>query len=369
ASAVASSFSAAADTFPAGSALLEGLDPTPAKELAARFGLELRGIRALPEGKRHALDLPRVALYHTWVYTQDEGWARFTFEQAGVPYTSIHKDDLRGGGLRRRFDVVVVPSTGGASLESLIHEHDRRFGPMPFTKTAAYPSHGTPSSTPDMTGGPGFEGLAELQRFVEEGGVIVALEAATRLLAETGIARPLDPLTPRNLFHPGSVVRVKARRPDHPILFGYPEVTHVFRGAGPLYQVAKRHRDLIVLQYGTKKLRDEEEDTVRTAMLGIPEPPPVPAEATPAAAAPRDSAAADGRAGPGRDPSEYVLSGMVRGQDEILGQGAIFDVPVGRGRVLAFTFNPLHRFLNHHEFAMVWNALLFWNDLGEAPPE
>jgi hypothetical protein len=53
---------------------------------------------------------------------------------------------------------------------------------------------------------------------------------------------------------------------------------------------------------------------------------------------------------------------MVRGQDEIVGQGAIFDVPVGRGRVVAFTFDPLHRYLNHHEFPLVWNAIMNWND-------
>jgi len=56
-----------------------------------------------------------------------------------------------------------------------------------------------------------------------------------------------------------------------------------------------------------------------------------------------------------------VVSGMVRNENEILGQGAIFDVPVGTGRVVAFTFDALHRYLNHHEFPLVWNALLNWD--------
>ena len=59
--------------------------------------------------------------------------------------------------------------------------------------------------------------------------------------------------------------------------------------------------------------------------------------------------------------SSYGASGMVRNEGEILGQGAIFDVPVGKGRVVAFTFDALHRYLNHHEFPMVWNALLNWD--------
>jgi hypothetical protein len=53
---------------------------------------------------------------------------------------------------------------------------------------------------------------------------------------------------------------------------------------------------------------------------------------------------------------------MVRNEKEIVGEGAIFDVPVRKGRVIAFTFDPLHRYLNHHDFPMVWNAILNWND-------
>ena len=65
---------------------------------------------------------------------------------------------------------------------------------------------------------------------------------------------------------------------------------------------------------------------------------------------------------PAKSDSGYVVSGMVRNENVIVGQGAIFDVPVAKGRVIAFTFDPIHRFLNHHEFPMIWNSLLNWND-------
>ncbi len=334
------------DTFPAGSVILEGVGRATADELARRYSLVLRAASA-PTVPRHRLDLPRVAVYHTWLNTQDEGWTRFTFDQLAIPYTSIHKDDLRAGNLRRRFDVILIPSTGGASADDLIHEVDPKWSPMPYTATREFPAHGTPSSTSDMTGGPGFQGMAELERFVREGGVLITLHQGTRLAAETGIARELAPLAAPSLFHPGSVVRVKARRRDHPVLYGYPDTTHVFRGNGPLYTVARRDRNMVVLQYGTEALPDERADTRPGPMLGLE-------SALPAARA--DTAPAP------RSPA-YVLSGMVRGQDAIVGQGAVFDVPVGRGRVVAFTFNPLHRFLNHHEFPMVWNAIMNWNDL------
>jgi hypothetical protein len=31
--------------------------------------------------------------------------------------------------------------------------------------------------------------------------------------------------------------------------------------------------------------------------------------------------------------------------------------------VVLFAWNPMHRFLNHHDHAFVYNALLHWNDL------
>jgi hypothetical protein len=105
---------------------------------------------------------------------------------------------------------------------------------------------------------------------------------------------------------------------------------------------------MMVLQFGTEPLPDERADTTATPMLGIPPEPRPPADTTSRRR--------------GATPP-YVLSGGVRNPDQIVGQGAVFDVPVGRGRVIAFAFNPLHRYLNHHEFPMVWNAIMNWNDL------
>jgi hypothetical protein len=354
------------DTFPPGSVILQGASTTAARELATRFALPVAAQPRAPAAPTHALDLPRVAIYHTWFDTQDEGWARYTFDQLALPYASIDKDDLRRGRLRQRFDVIVVPSVRG-DLQRIVHGHDRKWGPMPFQRTRETPAMGTPAATADLTGGMGFEGLAELQRFLDDGGTLITLGAATRLAGESGLARELSALTPRTLFHPGSVVRVRARAPKSPILYGFPEVTHVFRGNGPLFQVDARDSALVVLQYGARR-RTEDRD--EGPMLGLPSDTGARAGAgeTPA---PDTTAARPGaeRAAAGASDADYVVSGMVRGQDEIVGQGAIFDIPVRRGRVIAFTFNPLHRFLNHHEFPMVWNAILHWNDKpGATPP-
>lgn len=349
-------FTAASTEWDAGTVILERLSEAGAEGLAQQHGFTLTE-SAAPNVRRHAIDLPRVAIYHNWFSTQDEGWARYWFDQLSIPYTSIHKDDLRAGNLRRRFDVILVPTAGGQGPQ-WIHEIDRKWGPLPFTKSNEFASHGTPSSTSDMTGGPGFAGMAELERFLDEGGTLITIENATRLATETGLVRELQDYDASGLFHPGSIVTVKARRPSHPIMYGFPEVTHAFRGNAPLWRTSQRDRGLIVLQYGTELLADER-DTVVAEIMGMVK-----------TGDDRRGQAMKGDVDSTRQSSPerarpYVLSGMVRNSNQIVGHGAVFDVPAGRndaGRVIVFTFNPLHRFLNHHDAPMLFNALLNWND-------
>jgi hypothetical protein len=64
-----------------------------------------------------------------------------------------------------------------------------------------------------------------------------------------------------------------------------------------------------------------------------------------------------------------VVSGLMRGADEIRERPFAVDVPggfSGKGRVVLFANNPIYRWQNHGEFNMVFNALLNWNDLGRA---
>jgi hypothetical protein len=64
-----------------------------------------------------------------------------------------------------------------------------------------------------------------------------------------------------------------------------------------------------------------------------------------------------------------VLSGLMRGADEIANRPFAIDVPggyTGKGRVVLFSNNPIYRWQNHAEFNMVFNAMLNWNDLAGA---
>lgn len=346
------------DGIPAGTLVVDGIGKDALEDILRDSHVSATSAGAAMSAAAIEVDLPRVAVFHTWHYTQDSGWVRFTFEQLGIPYTLIDKDDLRSGALRGRFDVILVPSQGGMTFAEIIHGIDRKWAPLPYTQTDEFPSHGVIDSSPDITGGMGFQGMAELRRFLDGGGTVVTLGSGGHLAADGGLARGVSSASGR---HPGSHVTVKTLRPEHPLSFGMEPVGHAFRGGLPLFTVREFDRGQVVMQWGTQtwaeaeKKRDEEAD-VAPGNAVAPQPStehPTPSSDTGALATPKEDP----------DTPPLVLSGRVPKPEMLARMPAVLDVPSGGGRVVLFAFNPLHRHQNWHDFAYVGNALLFWNDM------
>ncbi len=325
------------------------------EDLAARLALTFRAVATIPDVRRHVVDLPRVALLHTWTSTQDAGWARYTLDQEGLEYTLISDADLRRGGLGERFDVILFPNHFG-DFSDLVYGVDPAFGPLPYSTSADYPSQGIPDGADDITGGMGLEGLMNLRRFVEGGGVLVALDNAGTVAVEGGMVRRVRESDGPNT--PGSELRAKVLRPENPIAYGYEERTSVFRGNGPLYDVADRDRGWVVVQFGTKKVGEEEvkpapasTEAIEVEDADLPEAP----------AASEPPAKPEVKKEP--EDNRLVLSGLVKDEAAVDGKPAILEVPSGKGRVILFAFNPLQRYLNLSDFRFVYNVILNWNDL------
>jgi len=113
----------------------------------------------------------------------------------------------------------------------------------------------------------------------------------------------------------------------HPISYGYSAATYVFRQNYALYSPPRRW---LRMAYCTTCL-DGPIDT-RDVVLEWGDP----------------------------TASDFVVSGQAWGADNLIGRPAIFDVPVGRGHVVAFNFNPLHRDMNRGDQRMLWNTLVNW---------
>jgi len=330
-------FRAGGRDYPAGTLVLArqpGLDKA-LEQVAAELGLDVTAVASAPDVPRHAADWPRLGLVQAWYDTESAGWVRMIFDDQKIPYTLVMDEDVRKGGLRARFDVLLFPNTS-SSVAEIVNGYDPRDSPVAFTRTAEFPSHGSPTSSPDITGGFGWAGVGNIEAFVREGGVLVTLGGASALPLEGGLARDVSAAS-GDVYNPGSELRVRFRRPDHPIAYGYPEVTSVFREQRPLYDVRRADRGLVVLQWGAKVTPDDEDDE-EAAATAKPE-----------------------------EKSELVVSGGIKGESAVTGKPAILDLPVGRGRVIAFTFDPIHRYQTESDFRLVWNVILNWNDLGTPP--
>jgi Zinc carboxypeptidase len=316
------------------------------QDLDQHVALDFDSVAAVPDVARHTAKAPRLGVWVPWADTDSIGWLRHTLDERSVPYAYVRDEDIRAGNLRAKYDVLLY---GHVDLElaEQIHGIPKAWGPMPFKKTRQTPSHGTPASSDDITGGIGWEGLAEIQKFVDSGGLLVTLGSGTMLALEGGIVRGVrrdSGGVPRSVAGggadsaqasaesvtrtPGSHVRVSFAQPDHPIAYGYPAHTYVFRQNFPLYAVP---RHWLRMAYCT------------TCLDGPPDPSGVVMQW--------------GDAG---TDAPFLVSGQVWGGSNLIGRPAILDMPVGRGRVVAFNFNPLHRDLNRGDQRLLWNAILNW---------
>src|SRR4029453_2308171 len=230
------------------------------------------------------------------------------------------------------FDVILYPNTYD-SLKSIVHGMDVKFSPLPYVATPEQPTLGSPTSSPDITGGLTWRGVGEIEDFVRQGGLLVTLGGASTLPLDGGMAPGVRRASAGKVFSPGSELRARFRRPDHPIAYGYPEITTCFREDRVLYRTDRVRAGQVVLQWGTKLPEQDGE-------------------------APKDeSVKKEEKAEP------LVVSGGVKGAHGTRGKPAILDIPTGKGRIVAFDFDPIHRYTTLSDFRLVWNALLNWNDL------
>jgi hypothetical protein len=332
----------------AGSWILPGQDglAEALRKVAAELALDFASAVAPPEAPRHPAPPPRLAVWVPWADTDASGWVRYSLEQRGIPYSYLRDEDVRAGSLREKADVIVY---GHVNLElaEQIHGLPRVWGPLAFKATPETPHLGTPAESDDITGGIGYAGLAELQRFVEQGGLLATLGSGTALALEAGIVRGVRRAEPRGIplpsdgtgapfqdarvSTPGSHLRATFARPDHPLAYGYPARLYVFRANFPVYEAPRRW---LGMSYCTSCLDGPLDRSGVVLEWGD------------------------------REGAPLVVSGGARGEQQLVGAPAILDLPLGRGRVVAYNFNPLHRDLNRGDHRLLWNALLNWSALG-----
>jgi hypothetical protein len=339
-------FSIGGSEFPAGSWIFPAQDglADALRKTARDAGLSFVNVGAEPDVPKHEAKAPRIGVWVPWADTDSIGWIRYILDERKVPYVYLRDEDIRAGGLRGKVDVILY---GHVDLElaEQIQGLPKRWSPMPFKKTMQTPSFGTPAESDDITGGIGYEGLGQIEKFVNDGGLLVTLGSGSMLALEGGIVRGVRRAAggvPRSqgggataaaesqnteTRTPGAHVRVSFVRPEHPIAYGYPERTYVFRQNFPLYDAPRRW---LRMAYCTSCLDGPEDRSGIVLEWGD------------------------------RDGAPLLVSGQVWGEAGLIGRPAVLDMPVGRGHVVSFNFNPMHRDMNRGDHRMLWNAILNW---------
>jgi hypothetical protein len=229
---------------------------------------------------------PRVGVYKSWQEPMAAGWQRWVFDQHGLPYDTLHDADIRDGRLAD-YDVLVLQSQ---SARSIIDGF--RPGQVPL----------------EYVGGLGERGSNQVRSFVQRGGRVVAVEAATDFVAELfglGIRDATADYEGTDFYVPGSILRVRLE-PGSDVTAGLdPEVAAWYWGSSRAFDVDDP-RVRVVARYGAG------------------------------------------------DP---LLSGWALGGERLGDAPAIVEADVGTGSVVLFGFQPNYRAQTLGTWPLLFNSM------------
>ena len=319
--------------------------------------------------------IPRIALMHTWLSTQTEGWWRMALDNLHVPYTYISTQDVsRDPDLRAKYDVILFGPVGYASTKLIIDGLPMYGNPMPWQKTELTPNLGRIDSTSDVRPGLGESGVANLKRFVAEGGLLITSEDTARFAIDIGIAPGVSVAKADDLRVVGSVLRANLVDKNSPIAAGYEDSFALYSSEGMSFNVA----DQTIGNRGLATAKDYQRPTGR----GGPDDPDVP-EGRPYQAPPTLPDVKPWQAVPlnaeqarnnpfvipkdarptviarWADSNELLISGLLENGSAMAGHPAVVNARYGKGHVLLFANNPIWRGETIGTYRMFFNAILY----------
>jgi Zinc carboxypeptidase len=373
-------FDAAGKKFNRGSFIIKNAQANDLQKAASDLGLQIVAVSAAPSVKTHPVRAPRVALLHTWLTTQTEGWWRQAFDGARVPFTYISTQQVAAdANLNAKYDVIIFPPVGRGP-EAIVNGMPMWGNALPWKKTDVTPNLGSEDQTDDMRPGLGWAGVAHLQDFVRKGGLLLTVMDTADLAVSSGFTPGLSVAARQRLRIVGSVVRSKTVDATSPIAYGYTDNLALWCDNGPIFNVSN-----IFGARGGRRLGPDDGGN-RPTGRGTADDPDVP-QGRIGIELPREPRADTWQAVPVTeeqlrnginvippaarprvilryaDTRDLLVSGLVENGGEIAQHAAVVDVPLDKGHVLAFSNNPIWRGETQGSYFLVFNALLNFDAL------
>ncbi len=373
-------FEAGGQKFNAGTFIIANADRGRVEKAAEQAGLSVLAVSDAPKVPMHELHAPRIALVHTWINTQDEGWYRIAFDHLKVPYTYISDQKLRTDpDLRAKYDVIVFGPVRGNS-QRVVNGLPMSGEPIPWKQSELTPNFGTsPDTTDDMRGGMMLEGLVNLKKFIEAGGLFVTVQGNSSIPIDYGLIEGVSIQQTRELRARGSVLNAVLGDRRSPIAYGYPDKFAVYfnqapvfsSGIGGLFGGRNPFGDTAGPRVsGRGSLTDPDVPQGRPYVApDAPAAPPRPGEEPPIPEEMREMMRGMLPAARPRIPvrfapeNDLLVSGMLAGGRELANTPAVISAPAGKGNVLMFSINPIWRNETQGSYFLLFNAMLNYQNL------
>jgi len=295
-------FKAGKKTFPAGSYIVSG-DKELMESLADEFGLEFTGLSAKPEVQLKKIHLPKVGLYKSWVANMDEGWTRFIMDEYEFDMDTLHDADIKTKDLSQ-YDAIIIPSQRASSI---LHGHNTMSMPEKFT------------------GGIGLKGTLALSNYVEEGGTLIAFDAASDFVIEQ-FGLPLRDAVKgtdnNDFFIPGSLIKAGVDT-SHPLAFGMKDTVAVSFNRSRAFTINKQRK---TGEGGKEDIKDAPAPEVEVIV---------------------NYAAKD-----------LLMSGWAMGENRYIAKKpAMVKAKYGKGAAILFAFRPQFRAQPRGTYKLIFNAI------------
>jgi hypothetical protein len=372
-----------------GSFLIRGVPRADLEAAARELGLSVAATPAAPAVATHPVRAARIALMHTWLSTQTEGWWRLAFDKLSIPYDYISTQEAANEpNLRAKYDVILFPP-GGGNAQSIVQGLPMWRNPMPWKNSPETPNIGTYAQTDDIRPGLGWQGLANLEAFVNQGGVLVGVDNTADLAITFGFAQGVAMSSPSGNVVVGSLLRSRIVDATSPITYGVADSLAVYSGGGETFSVGNsrgggRGGGAGGNQRATGRGTPDDGDVVqgRPALderFQAPERPTVqpwqlapvtdeqlrnPTNLIPPAMRPRVIMRFS-------EQRDLLVSGLLGSGGNIAQRPIVVDVPVGQGHVVLFANNPVWRGSTVGTYALVFNTIMHFDNLnaGRTNPE
>lgn len=228
---------------------------------------------------------PRIGLYKGFTGSMDEGWTRLVLDNYQIPFKSISDADFRAGNLP--FDAIILPADSENSI-------------VKGLSAERYPA--------EYAGGIGDAGVANLKKYVENGGKLICFDDSCALVIEQfdlPVKNVLDGLKRSEFYNPGSIVKVEVDT-KNPLARGFKDEAAVYFTNSSAYEVTDEKKVKTIAQYAIK---------------------------------------------------DSLLSGWTVGEKYMNGKTALAESSYGKGKIVLFAFRPQHRGQSFGTFPFIFNAL------------